>query len=48
MKKNALITGATGAIGRAIVDVLSKNLSFERKNVQRAILSLHKEFKLNK
>ena len=26
MKKNALITGATGAIGRAIVDVLSKNL----------------------
>ena len=27
MKKNALITGATGAIGRAIIDVLSKNFS---------------------
>ena len=27
MKKNALITGATGGIGKAIVDVLSKNFN---------------------
>ena len=27
-EKNALITGATGAIGRAIVDVLSKKFNF--------------------
>ena len=27
MKKTALVTGATGSIGRAIVDVLSKNFS---------------------